>query len=123
LCQTSARHEESKAAGEELLYEARNAVQIARASGADQFAADTFAKAENSLQQAEAYQARQAGRKPVTMAAREAVQTAEDSRAIAVTRQEEARVARERWAGINREGSLRLKSKGISSTFSALALT
>ncbi len=93
------------------LYEARNAVQIARASGAEQFAADTFAKAENSLQQAEAYQARKAGRKPVTMAAREAVQTAEDSRAIAVTRQEEARVARERQAGINREANLRAETE------------
>lgn len=85
------------------LYEARNAVQIARASGADQWASETFAKAENSLNQAEAYQARKAGRKPVTMAAREAVQTAEDSRAIAVKRQEEERLANERQAGADRE--------------------
>ena len=48
------------------LYEARNAVQIARASGADRYASDTFQKAENSLKQAEAYQARKAGTKPVT---------------------------------------------------------
>ena len=87
------------------LYEARNAVQIARASGADRFASETFAKAENSLKQAEAYQARKAGRKPVTMAAREAVQTAEDSRAIAVKRQEEERLASERQAGADREAS------------------
>lgn len=93
------------------LYEARNAVQIARASGADQYASDTFAKAENSLKQAEAYQARKAGRKPVTMTAREAVQTAEDSRAIAVTRQEEERVARERQAGLNREANLRAEGE------------
>jgi len=93
------------------LYEARNAVQIARASGADQFAADTFAKAENSLKQAEALQARNSGRKPVTMAAREAVQTAEDSRAIAVTRQEEARLASERQAGMNREANLRAETE------------
>ena len=85
------------------LYEARNAVQIARAIGADQFASDTFSKAENSLKQAEAYQARKAGRKPVTMTAREAVQTAEDSRAIAVKRQEEERLASERQAGADRE--------------------
>ena len=85
------------------LYEARNAVQIARATGADRFASETFSKAENSLKQAEAYQARKAGRKPVTMAAREAVQTAEDSRAIAVKRQEEERLASERQAGADRE--------------------
>ena len=71
------------------LYEARNAVQIARAMGADGFAADTFQKAEKRLAEAEAYQARNAGRKPVIMTAREAVQTAEDSRAIAVKRQED----------------------------------
>jgi outer membrane protein OmpA-like peptidoglycan-associated protein len=93
------------------LYEARNAVQIARASGADQFASETFAKAENSLKQAEAYQARNSGRKPVTMAARVAVQTAEDSRAIAVTRQEEARVALERQAGMAREANLKAESE------------
>ena len=85
------------------LYEARNAVQIARAIGADRFASETFSKAEKSLKQAEAYHARKAGRKPVTMAAREAVQTAEDSRAIAVKRQEEDRLASERKASADRE--------------------
>jgi outer membrane protein OmpA-like peptidoglycan-associated protein len=85
------------------LYEARNAVQIARASGADRYASETFQKAENSLQQAEAYQARKAGKKPVTMSARQAVQTAEDARAIAVQRQEEEVLANERQAGVDRE--------------------
>jgi outer membrane protein OmpA-like peptidoglycan-associated protein len=85
------------------LYEARNAVQIARSTGADRFASETFIKAENSLKQAEALQARKAGRKSITMAARQAVQTAEDSRAIAVKRQEEDRLASERRAGADRE--------------------
>lgn len=85
------------------LYEARNAVQIARATGADRFASETFAKAENSLKQAEEFQARKAGRKTITMAAREAVQTAEDSRAIAVKRQDEDRLASERQASADRE--------------------
>jgi outer membrane protein OmpA-like peptidoglycan-associated protein len=78
------------------IYEARNAVQIARAVGADRFAAETFQKAEKSLAAAEAYQERKAGTKPVTMSAREAVQTAEDARAIAVKRQEEDVLAAER---------------------------
>jgi outer membrane protein OmpA-like peptidoglycan-associated protein len=78
------------------LYEARNAVQIARAVGADRYAADTFRKAEKSLAEAEAYQNRNAGRKPVAMTAREAVQTAEDSRAIAVKRQEDDVLAADR---------------------------
>jgi len=85
------------------LYEARNAVQIARAVGADRFASETFQKAEKSLSEAEAYQKRNAGRKPVTMTAREAVQTAEDSRAIAVKRQEEDALAAERQAATDRE--------------------
>jgi outer membrane protein OmpA-like peptidoglycan-associated protein len=85
------------------LYEARNAVNIARAVGADRFAADTFLKAEKSLAQAEAYQARKAGRKPVTMTAREAIQTAEDARAIAVKRQEDEALAEERQRSAERE--------------------
>jgi outer membrane protein OmpA-like peptidoglycan-associated protein len=85
------------------LYEARNAVQIARAVGADRYSAGTFRKAEKSLADAEAYQARNAGRKSVAMTAREAVQTAEDSRAIAVKRQEEDFLAAERQRSVDRE--------------------
>lgn len=85
------------------LYEARNAVQIARAVGAERFAAETFQKAEKSLSQAEAYQERKADRKSVTMTAREAVQMAEDSRAIAVKRQEEAALTAERQQSAERE--------------------
>src|ERR1043166_2793680 len=85
------------------LYEARNAVQIARAIGADRFATDTFQKAEGNLKQAEAYQARKAGTKPVTMTARQAVQTAEDARALAVQRQEDQSLASERQQGAERE--------------------
>src|SRR5689334_7036953 len=85
------------------LYEARNAVQIARAVGADRFGAETFRKAEKSLSQAEAYQERKAGRKSVAMTAREAVQMAEDSRAIAVKRQEEEALAAERQQSAERE--------------------
>ena len=85
------------------LYEARNAVQIARAVGADRFAAETFQKAEKDLSQAEAYQARKAGEKPVAMTAREAVQMAEDSRAIAVKRQEDEALSAERQGSMDRE--------------------
>ena len=85
------------------LYEARNAVQIARAMGADRFATETFQKAEKSLGEAEAYQKRNAGRKPVSMTAREAVQTAEDSRAIAVKRQEADVLTAERQGLVDRE--------------------
>jgi outer membrane protein OmpA-like peptidoglycan-associated protein len=85
------------------LYEARNAVQIARAEGADRFAAETFQKAQGSLTQAEAYQDHKAGRKSVIMTAREAVQTAEDSRVIAVKRQEAEALTAERQQSVDRE--------------------
>lgn len=87
------------------LYQARNAVQIARAMGADRFATETFQKAEKTLAAAEAYQNRNAGRKPVTMTAREAVQTAEDARAIGVKRQEEEMLATERRQSVEREAT------------------
>jgi outer membrane protein OmpA-like peptidoglycan-associated protein len=85
------------------LYEAQNAVRIARWSGAEQYAADTFQKAQKLLEQAEAYQSRKAGKKPVVMTAREAAQTAEDARVITVKRMEEERVATERRAAEERE--------------------
>ena len=85
------------------LYEARNAIQIARSSGADRYATETFEKAVSNLKQAEEYRARNAGSKPVTMTARQAVQIAEDSRAIAVKRQDEELMAKERMAGEERE--------------------
>jgi outer membrane protein OmpA-like peptidoglycan-associated protein len=87
------------------LYEARNAVQIAKAIGAEKYANETFVKAEKSLAAAEAYQARKAGNKPVTMTARETVQTAEDARAIAVKRQEEEALSTERRQSVEREAT------------------
>ncbi len=96
------------------LYEARNAVQIARSMGADRFATETFVKAEKSLAQAEAYQSRNAGKKPVTMTAREAVQTAEDARAIAVKRQEEDALNAERQRSADREASAKSETDRVT---------
>lgn len=85
------------------LYEAQNAVRIARWAGADKDAADTFNKAQGLLRQAEEYKTRKAGHKSISMVAREAVQTAEDARLIALKRQEETRLAQERSASAERE--------------------
>ena len=99
------------------IYEARNAVQIARSMGADRFATETFNKAEKSLAEAEAYQARKAGRKPVAMTARVAVQTAEDARVIAVKRQEEDALTAERQQSADREARAEnAKAKAQSET-------
>lgn len=85
------------------LYEAQNAVRIARWSGAAKDAADSMAKAESLLQQAELEQARDAGSKTVTTAARGAVQGAEDARLIALKRQDEAHLQKERADAAARE--------------------
>ena len=84
------------------LYEARNAVSIARSIGANRVASETYSKAEKSLAQAEEYQKRNAGRKSVAMASREAVQMAEDSRVITVKRQADDALAAERQQSADR---------------------
>lgn len=84
------------------LYEARNAVQIAQASGADKYAGEVFQKAQATAQQAEKY-LQQKQRKPAIMIARETVQTAEDARVIAVKRQEDEALQKEREAAAARE--------------------
>jgi outer membrane protein OmpA-like peptidoglycan-associated protein len=85
------------------LYEARNAVQIARWTGAEQYAPETYQKAAKGLQNAEGYLKRKAGKKPIVTVSREAVQMAEDARIITVKRIQEAQLASERQAGADRE--------------------
>ena len=85
------------------LYEARNAVQIARWTGAERYAADTFLKAVQGLENAEGYLQGKAGRKPIGTVAREAVQMAEDARIITIKKMEEENLANERRAGAERE--------------------
>jgi outer membrane protein OmpA-like peptidoglycan-associated protein len=92
------------------LYEARNAVQVARTSGADKYAADTFEKAQKSLDQAEDYYTHKQ-RNPSIMAARDAAQTAEDARVIAVRRIEDERTAEEKAAAAKREADAKAKAE------------
>jgi outer membrane protein OmpA-like peptidoglycan-associated protein len=66
------------------LYQARNAVRIAKASGAGYYAPGAFVKAETYLNQSEAGAG---SKKDRIMEARESVQSAEDARLIAVQRQ------------------------------------
>jgi outer membrane protein OmpA-like peptidoglycan-associated protein len=85
------------------LYEARNAVQIARWTGAKKYAPETFEKAVVGLENAEGYLTGKAGKKPIGTVAREAVQMAEDARIITVKKIDEERLANERAAGADRE--------------------
>jgi outer membrane protein OmpA-like peptidoglycan-associated protein len=85
------------------LYEARNAVQIARWTGAEKYAPDTFQKAVQGLGNAEGYLTGKAGNKPIGTVAREAVQMAEDARIITIKKIDEEQLAGERQAGAERE--------------------
>jgi len=85
------------------LYEARNAVQIARWAGAEKYAGDTFLKATKGLSNAEGYLARKAGKKPIVTVSREAVQMAEDARIITIKKMAEESLANERQASAERE--------------------
>jgi hypothetical protein len=67
------------------LYQARNAVQIAKADGAGDSAADTLNKAQQFLNQAEAQYTKK-DFNHVTNLARQSVQAASDARAIAMSR-------------------------------------
>jgi flagellar motor protein MotB len=78
------------------VYQAQNAVQIARSVGADRYAADTFEKAEQQLRTAQDFQSRKVDRSTVVTAARQAAQTAEDARTIALQRKQSEELARAR---------------------------
>jgi len=84
------------------LYEARNAVDIAKSRGAETDAAEIFSKAKGSLEIAENTLARNAAKKEIISTSRQTVQFAEDARALAAQRQEERRIASERDAAAAR---------------------
>ncbi|MGH9378286.1 MAG: OmpA family protein [Terriglobia bacterium] len=93
------------------LYEAENAVNIARWTGADQYATDTFNKAQQLLTQAQDYQTRKAGKKPVIMTAREAVQTAADARTISIQREQQEQQTQAREAQAARAAAAKEKAE------------
>jgi outer membrane protein OmpA-like peptidoglycan-associated protein len=68
-------------------FEARNAVRIAKSAGADQYAASSYEMAVSQMTQADAMgTSRHVDRKALIAQSREVVQTADDSREIAVKR-------------------------------------
>ena len=104
------------------LYEARNAVQIARWTGAEKYAADTFLKAKQGLENAEGYLQGKSGKKPIGTVAREACQMAEDARIITVKKLQEEYLANERQAGTLREESARSETERVRTTAEAARL-
>jgi len=78
-------------------FEARNALRIAQSEGAEQYAADSYQHAVVLMNNADGYATKKnVPRKPLIAVSREAVQTAEDARAVAVKKMDDVRLANER---------------------------
>jgi outer membrane protein OmpA-like peptidoglycan-associated protein len=92
------------------LVEARNALRIARAAQADRYASGSFHKAEQLLDQAEDYYRRRQSKNSIATAAREAAQTAEEARVMALKGQEQERIEAERRNAAERELQARAKA-------------
>ena len=78
------------------LLEAENAVAIAKASGADQYAQATFQHAQDQLNEAENDYRKHDKEATIATAARSAAQMAEDARVIAIRKKHDEQVAQER---------------------------
>ena len=80
-------------------FEARNALRIAQSEGAEQYAPDSYQHAVKLMDSADGQATnKHIDKKPLIAISREAVQTAEDARAIAVKKMDDVRLASERQA-------------------------
>jgi outer membrane protein OmpA-like peptidoglycan-associated protein len=78
-------------------FEARNALRIAQSEGAEQYASDSYLHAVKLMDNADSYATnKHIDKKPLISVSREAVQTAEDARAIAVKKMDDVRLDNER---------------------------
>jgi outer membrane protein OmpA-like peptidoglycan-associated protein len=83
-------------------FEARNALRIAQSEGAEQYASDSYQHAVQLMNKVDEYAtSKHIDRKPMIAIAREAVQTAEDARAITVKKIDQERLNNERQAAAN----------------------
>jgi len=87
-------------------FEARNALRIAQSEGAETYANDTYQHAVRLMDKTDEYAtSKHLDRKPMIAVAREAVQTAEDARAITVKKIDEERLENERQAAANAQAN------------------
>jgi len=92
-------------------FEARNALRIAKSSGAERYAAPSYEKAVNQMNEADALATgKHENKKSLVALSREVVQTAEDAREIAVKHIDEERAEAERNAGAGREASAKARA-------------
>jgi len=87
-------------------FEARNALRIAQSEGAEQYAPDSYQHAVKLMTNADGYATdKHIDKKPLIAVSREAVQTAEDARAIAVKKMDDVRLANERQDSADAQAS------------------
>jgi outer membrane protein OmpA-like peptidoglycan-associated protein len=87
-------------------FEARNALRIAQSEGAEKYASSSYQRAVALMDQADGYATRKSiPHQSLVAVSREAVQTAEDARAIAVVKIEEERLASERQNAADAQAS------------------
>lgn len=92
-------------------YEARNALRIAKSEGAESYAAESYGHAVQLMTSAETFAtADRVDKKPLIAASRQAVQTAEDAREVAVKRIDQARLASERQSSSDTQGRLQVQA-------------
>ena len=80
------------------VYEARNAVEIAKDRNAEKYAPEIFSKAQAGRQKTENAVAQKSEKNQIITVARQTVQFAEDSRAMSVYRQNQERIQQEKDA-------------------------
>jgi outer membrane protein OmpA-like peptidoglycan-associated protein len=92
-------------------FEARNALRIAQSEGSERYASDSYQHAVRLMDKADAEAtAKHIDRKPLIAMSREAVQTAEDARAISVKKMDEDRLADERQASSDAQAQSRAQA-------------
>ncbi len=88
-------------------FEARNALRIAQSEGAEQYAPDSYQHAVKLMDSADTDATnKHIDKKPLIATSREAVQTAEDAREIAVKKMDDVRLANERRDSADRQARL-----------------
>ncbi|SPE44677.1 OmpA/MotB domain protein [Candidatus Sulfotelmatobacter sp. SbA7] len=111
-------------------FEARNALRIAQSEGAEQYASDSYQHAVQLMNNADEYAtSRHIEGKRLIAVSREAVQTSEDAREIAVKKLEEMRLANERQDSADAQAksqgqaddAIRQRDQAQSDTAQALA--
>lgn len=113
-------------------FEARNALRIAQSEGAEQYASPSYKHATDLMDHADGYATRKhIDKKPLIAVSREAVETAEDARQIAVKKMDEVRLANERQDSADAQAraqdqandAMRRKEQAESDTARAQAAT